>query len=76
MERKILEEVPNPTKSKDDSDLMVEYGVHPQTDIPAEIKEAGTREMTNYTISLILRQRLTGSGTLIRAGRTGSNLNI
>src|SRR5262249_35162908 len=68
MEGNILEEISNPTKSKDDSDLTVEYGVHPQTDVPAEIKEAGTREMANYTVSLILKQRLIGSGTLVRVG--------
>src|SRR5262249_16059690 len=46
----------------------VEYGRWPQTHVPAQIKEAGTREMANYTVSLILRQRLIGSGTLIRVG--------
>lgn len=47
---------------------MVEYGLHPQTDVPAEIKDAGTREMANYSVSLILHQKLIGSGTLIRVG--------
>jgi hypothetical protein len=63
-----LEEVPNPIKSQNDPNLMVEYGLHPQTDVPAEIKDAGTREMANYSVSLILHQKLIGSGTLIRVG--------
>src|SRR4051794_27378777 len=44
----------------------VEHGLWRETDIPAHIKHAGTREMANYSVSLILRQRLIGSGTLIR----------
>src|SRR5438105_655753 len=47
---------------------MIEYGIWPEADVPAHIKDAGTREMSNYTVSLILRQRLIGSGTLIRVG--------
>src|SRR5712691_2879312 len=47
---------------------MTDYGIWPQTEIPPHIKDAGSREMSNYTISLILKQRLIGSGTLIRVG--------
>jgi len=47
---------------------MIEYGLWPETEVPAYIKEAGTREMSNYTVSFVLRQRLIGSGTLVRVG--------
>lgn len=47
-----------------------DYGVWPEADIPAHIKDAGSREMSNYTVSLILKQKLIGSGTLIRVADT------
>jgi hypothetical protein len=63
----ILEEVRHPTRAKRNQDLMTDYGNWPETGFPAHIKDAGSREMSNYTVSLILKQRLIGSGTLVRA---------
>ena len=50
----------------DVSSIPSEYGIVPEAEVPAHIKDAGSREMANYTVSLILKQRLIGSGTLVR----------
>jgi hypothetical protein len=46
--------------------MLEEYGLHPSSIVPCQLKDSGTREMANYSVSLILNQRLVGSGTLIR----------
>ena len=44
---------------------MHEFGFHPEIEIPATLMIAATLEMSHFMVSLILNQRLIGSGTLV-----------
>src|SRR5437879_2698406 len=48
---------------------MREFGNYPAGIIPQVLLERATREIETYTVSLILDQRLTGSGTLVTVER-------
>jgi hypothetical protein len=40
---------------------MREFGFHPVDQIPVELKDAATLEMSHFTVSLIVQQQLIGS---------------
>jgi hypothetical protein len=44
---------------------MQEFGFHPEVVVPPALKEAATLEMSHFMVSLIINQRLIGSGTLV-----------